>query len=177
MSVIYTNDLETGLTQNEPSCELCKPIQDSFTALTEMLAKSKLLTAFFTLIPMVFMLTILLYIEYQIQTFYFQGVIYNFQPYRPILLYPVILITSLTFISGSISLICIYYGFQQIIKLCSYVYSAIAYWLIINTLIIGFCTWEYLNHSGIGYTLLWCSIASFIWLLSSGVMSAHTTKN
>ena len=173
MSIIYTNDLETGLTHNKPSCDLCKPIQATFNGLIEMLSKSKLLTAFFTLIPMGFMFTILLYFEYQIQVFYFQGIMFNFQDFRPLLLNPVILITSLTLISGSLALISIRYGFHYIIGLCSYVYSAIAYWLIINTLIIVFCTWDYLNHSVIGYAFLWSSIASFIWLFSSAVMSAH----
>ena len=177
MSVIYTNDLETGLTKNKPSCDLCKPIQTTFNALTEMFGKSKLLTALFTLVPMVFMFTILLYFEYQIQDFYFQGIMYNFQDFRSLLLNPVILITSLTLISGSLALISIRYGFHSIIELCSYIYSAIAYWLIINTLIIVFCTWDYLNHSVIGYSFLWSSIASFIWLFSSAIMSAHRRVN
>jgi hypothetical protein len=177
MSVIYTNDLETGLTHNEPSCDVCKPVQNTFTALTEMFSKSKFLTALFTLIPMVFMFSILLYFEYEVQNFYFQGIMYNFQDFRPVLLNPVILITSLTLISGSLALISIYYGFYIIIGFCSYVYSAIAYWLIINTLIIVFCTWDYLNHSVIGYAFLWSSIASFIWLFSSAVMSSHKRVN
>jgi len=173
MSAIYTNDLESGTTHNEPSCDVCKPVQHTFTALTEMLGRSKLLTALFTLIPMVFMFTILLYFEYRVENFYFQGIIYNFQDFRPLLLNPVILITSITLISGSVALISICYEFYSIIALCSYVYSAIAYWLIINTLIIVFCTWDYFNHSAIGYAFLWSSIASFIWLFSSAVMSAH----
>jgi hypothetical protein len=177
MSIIYTNDLETGLTHNQPSCDLCKPIQATFNGLIEMLSKSKLLTAFFTLVPMVFMFTILLYFEYQIQVFYFQGIMYNFQDFRPVLLNPVILITSLTLISGSLALISIRYGFYNIVVFCSYIYCAIAYWLIINTLIIVFCTWDYLNHSVIGYAFLWSSIASFIWLFSSAVMSVHKRVN
>ena len=177
MSILYTNDLETGLTHNQPSCDLCNPIKNTFNALTEMFGKSKLLTALFTTIPMVFMFTILLYFEYGVQNFYFQGIMHNFQDFRPLLLNPVILITSLTLISGSMALISIRYRFYIVIGFCSYVYSAIAYWLIINTLIIVFCTWEYLNHSVIGYSFLWSSIASFIWLFSSAVMNAHRRVN
>ena len=177
MSTLYTNDLETGLTHNQPSCDLCNPITKTFNALTEMFGKSKLLTALFTTIPMVFMFTILLYFEYGVQNFYFQGVMYNFQDFRSLLLYPVILITSITLIAGSISLVAIYYGFHNLIGMCSFVYSAIAYWVIINTLIVAFCTWQYLDHSVIGYAFLWSSIASFIWLFSSAVMSAHRRVN
>jgi len=172
MSVIYTNDLETGLgAQNEePSCA---PVQTTFTALTNMLGKSKLLTALFTIIPMVFMFIVLLYLEYGVQNFYFQNIQYSIQEFRPVLVYPIILITSLTLIDGSISLVSIYYGFYNMIRMCSFVYSAIAYWIIINTLIVAFCTWEYLNHSVIGYIFLWSSIASCVWLFSSAVMNAH----
>ena len=175
MSVIYTNDLETGLgaTNQEPSCDVCAPVQTTFTALTNMLGKSKLLTALFTLIPMVFMFIVLLYLEYGVQNFYFQNIQYSVQDFRPVLIYPIILITTLTLIAGSISLIAIYYGFHNIIGMCSFVYSAIAYWVIINTLIVAFCTWEYLNHSVIGYAFLWSSIASCVWLFSSAVMNAH----
>lgn len=173
MSVIYTNDLETGVYHDEPHYNICKPIGNSFTALTDMLGKSKLLTALFTLIPMIFMLTILLYFEYEVQNFYFQGTIYNFQDFRSVLLYPIILITSLTIVSGSISLISIYYGFYNIIGMCSFIYSAIAYWIIINTLIIAFCTWGYLNHTVIGYAFLWSIVASSLWLFSSAVINSH----
>ena len=180
MSVIYTNDLETGLAtmaNQEPSCDMCEPIQSSFTALTNMLGKSKVITALFTIIPMVFMFIVLLYLEYGVQNFYFQGIQYDFQEFRPLLLYPVVLITGLTTVSGTVSLVSIYYGFHNIITICSYVYSAIAYWLIINTLIITFCTWDYLNHDVIGYAFLWSSIASFIWLFSSAVMNAYSKNN
>ena len=170
MSVIYTNDLETG---QESSCNICLPIQNSFTALINMLGKSKLLTALFVFIPMLFMCIILLYLEYGVQNFYFQGIQYNFQELRSVLLYPVILITSLTLLTGSISLVSVYYEIYNIIGFCSIVYTAIGYWIIINTLIIGFCTWEYLNHSVIGYAFLWSSLASFIWIFSSAVMRAH----
>ena len=66
MSVIYTNDLETGLAtmaNQQPSCDMCEPIQSSFTALTNMLGKSKLMTTLFTIIPMIFMFIVLLYLE------------------------------------------------------------------------------------------------------------------
>lgn len=170
MSVIYTNDLETG---QEASCDVCAPIQNSFTALTDIFAKSKWLTALFTLIPMVFMFIVLLYLEYGVKNFYFQGIQYSIQEFRPVLVYPVILITSLTLIAGSMSLVAIYYGFYNMIGICSFIYSAIAYWVIINTLIVAFCTWEYLNHSVIGYAFLWSSVASCVWLFSSAVMNAH----
>lgn len=180
MSVIYTNDLETGLAtmaNQEPSCDMCEPIQSSFTALTNMLGKSKLMTTLFTIIPMIFMFIVLLYLEYGVQNFYFQGILYNFQEFRSVLLYPVILISSLTLIAGSTSLVAIYYGFYNVIGMCSFVYSAIGYWVIINTLIVAFCTWEYLNHSVIGYAFLWSSVASIIWLFCSAVMNAHRRVN
>ena len=168
MSVIYTNDLETGLVHERP--EVCKPI-------TRIISKSKVLTSLLITIPMGFMFILFLYFEYGVHNFYFQGIQYDFQEFRPLLLYPVVLITGLTAIAGTISLVSIYYGFHNIIKICSYVYSAIAYWLIINTLIITFCTWDYLNHDVIGYAFLWSSIASFIWLFSSAVMDAYSKNN
>ena len=168
MSVIYTNELETGLAHQQP--EVCKPIP-------RFISKSKILTSVLITIPMVFMFILFLYFEYGVHTFYFQGIQYDFQAFRPLLLYPVVLITSLTTITGTVSLVSIYYGFHNVVTVCSYVYSAIAYWLIINTLIITFCTWDYLNHDVIGYAFLWSSIASFIWLFSSAVMDAHSKNN
>lgn len=168
MSVIYTNDLETGLAHERP--EVCKPIP-------RVISKSKVFTSLLITIPMGFMFILFLYFEYGVHNFYFQGIQYDFQEFRPLLLYPVVLITGLTTVSGTVSLVSIYYGFHNIITVCSYVYSAIAYWLIINTLIITFCTWDYLNHDVIGYAFLWSSIASFIWLFSSAVMDAYSKNN
>ena len=170
----YLNDLESGIITQEQSCDICKPIRNTFTSLTKTIAKSNVLTALFTLIPMVFMFILLIYVEYGVQNFYFQGIKYNFQEFRPVLFYPVVLITSLTLISGTITLISIYYKMYTLIAFCSYIYSAIAYWGIINTLIIVFCTWDYLDHNVIGYAFLWSSLASFIWLFSSAVMNAYT---
>lgn len=165
MSAIYTNDLETGLAHERQ--EVCKPVPT-------FISKSKNLTSLLITIPMAFMFILFLYFEYGVHNFYFQGIQYDFQAFRSLLLYPVVLITSLTTFSGTVSLVSIYYGFHNIIGICSYVYSAIGYWLIINTLIITFCSWDYLNHDVIGYAFLWSSIASFVWLFSSAVMEAYS---
>ena len=171
----YASDLESGMDTKETiqTCDACKPVRKTFNAVVKSLGRSKILTSVFVLIPMVFMLILLMYFELGIQNIYFQGHQYDFQPYKSFLSPPVILVSSLTFIAGTFSLLSIYFGFQNITGMCSFVYCAIAYWAIINTLIILFCTWNYLNSNTIGYGFLCSSIASFIWLFSSAVMDAH----
>ena len=171
MSATYFNDLESQNTTTTTSCTtlLC----NRYNALTQFLGRSKFLTTIFILVPMIFMFTLLMYIEYSIQNIYFQGVQYDFQEYRSLLLYPIIAIASITFISGSVSLVSVYTGFYNLIRFGSFIYSAIGYWIFINTVIIAFCTWEYLNHNVIGYMFLWSSIASIVWLFSSAVMDTY----
>jgi hypothetical protein len=168
----YLNDLEAQQPPQE-TCDTCKPIRSTFNALTKMLGQSKVLTTVFILIPMVFMFIFLMYFEYGIQTIYFQGYPYQFEQFRKFFSPPVTLVVSMTFIAGGLSLVSVYFGFQNIIGMCSFVYSSIAYWALINTLIIVFCTYDYLNHTTIGYGFLTSSIVSIVWLFSSAVMDAH----
>ena len=169
----YLNDLESQQPQAEQTCDACKPVRNTFNAVTKMCGQSKLLTTIFILIPMFFMCILLIYFEYGIATFYFQGYPYAFEEFRQFFSPPVTLLVSLTFIAGGLSLVSVYFGFQNVIGICSFVYSAIAYWAFINTLIIVCCTYDYLNHDTIGYGFLVSSIVSVVWLFSSAVMDAH----
>ena len=168
MSVIYTNDLETGLAHERT--EVCKPVP-------RVISKSKILTTLFITIPMITVITILLYFEYGIQTIYFRGYPYNFSEFRQFFSPPILLVSSITFITGSISLFSLYFELHYIIGICSYIYTAIAYWAIFNTLIISFCSWGYLDHSVIGYIFMWSSILSSLWLFSSAVMDAYSKNS
>ena len=162
--VIYTNDLETGLAHEQP--ELCKPVP-------RVISRSKLLTALFIAIPMIMMFILLLYFEYGIQTIYFRGYPYDFSEFRQFFTPPILLVSSITFVTGTISLTSLYFGLYYIVGVCSYIYSAIAYWLIFNTLIVSFCSWDYLRHDVIGYIFMWATIGSSLWLFSSAVMDAY----
>ena len=168
MSVIYTNDLETGLAQQKP--EVCKPVP-------RIISKSKILTSLFILIPMIIVFITLLYFEYGIQTIYFRGYPYDFDAFRQFFSPPILLVSSITFVAGTVSLISLYFGLHTIIGICSYIYTALSYWLIINTLIISFCSWDYLNHSVIGYIFMWATIASSLWLFSSAVLDAYSKNS
>ena len=172
----YLNDLEAqdpSAPQQLTSCDACKHVREAFSGFTKLFGKSKRLTAVFTLIPMIMMFIFFLYIEYGIQTVYFQGYPYEFERLRQFFNPPLTLLACMTFISGGLSIVSLYFGFQNIIGLCSFVYSSIAYWALVNTLIITFCTYDYLNHDVIGYGFLCSSIVSFVWLFSSAVMDAH----
>lgn len=165
--VVYTNDLETGLAHERP--EVCKPVPRFIT-------KSKLLSALFITIPMIIMFILLVYFQYGIKTIYFRGYAYDFSEFRQFFTPPLLLVSSITFVTGTVSLISVYFSFTSIIGLCSYIYSAIAYWLILNTIIISFCSWDYLNHDVIGYIFLWATIASSLWLFASAVMDAYSQR-
>ena len=179
----YLHDLETGLVAttttttttkpNTETCDMCKPVRNTFNALTNFFAKSKILTSIYILIPMIMMFILLMYFEYGIVSIYFQDTQYDFDEFRKFFSPPVILISSMTFVSGILSLISVYFGFQNVIGMCSFVYSSIAYWALINTLIIVLCTYDYLNHQTIGYGFLASSLVSCVWLFSSAVMDAH----
>ena len=166
----YLNDLEA---QTSNQSDGCKPIRSTFNAITTTIGKSKVLTGLFTLIPMIMMFIFFLYVEYGIETIYFQGYPYEFEQLRQFFNPPLTLLASMTFIAGALSLISLYFGFQNIIGICSFVYSSIAYWAIINTLIIVFCTYNYLNHDTIGIAFACSFSASIVWLFSSAVMDAH----
>ena len=177
----YLNDLEAGLVNTsttkpqveQETCDMCKPVRNTFNALTSFFGKSKLFTTIFILIPMIMMFILVLYFEYGIVSIYFQNTTYDFEEFRKFFSPPVVLLASMTFASGTISLISVYFGFQNVIGMCSFVYSSIAYWALINTLIIALCTYDYLNHSTIGYGFLASSLVSCVWLFSSAVMDAH----
>ena len=175
----YLNDLEAGLVNTTPTnpqqetCDACKPVRQMFNALTSFFGKSKLFTSIFIMIPMIMMFILVLYFEYGIVSIYFQNTTYDFEEFRKFFSPPVVLLASMTFASGTISLISVYFGFQNVIGMCSFVYSSIAYWAFINTLIIALCTYDYLNHRTIGYGFLASSIVSCVWLFSSAVMDAH----
>ena len=147
----YLDTFEPQNSQSEPtSCDACKPIRDAFSGFTKLFGKSKFITSMCILVPMVMMVYFYVYVEYGIQTLYFQGYPYEFDQLRTFFNPPLTLLASMTFVAGGVSLISLYCGFQNIVGVCSFVYSSIAYWALINTLIIVFCTWDYLNHQTIG---------------------------
>ena len=52
-------------------------------------------------------------------------------------------------------------------------YASIAYWAIINILIIVFCMVPYFSGAVIGLLLGWSIPTTFVWLFTSAIMDAH----
>jgi len=136
-------------------------------------AKSVILTSLIILTPMVAMFTIALFCEYSISTIIVNNTEYSIQEYRHILLSPIYVIASITWISGFIALVAIRFKVQSFIKICSYVYTAIGYWCILNIIILVFTAWSYLTSATIGHIFLWASPVALIWLFSAAVMNAY----
>jgi len=140
---------------------------------TNVVAKSAILTSLIILAPMVAMFGVTLFCEYGIETINVNNFEYDIQTYRHILLTPVYVIASITWISGFAALISMRLKLQAILKLCSFVYAAIGYWCILNIIILVFTAWAYLTVATIGHIFLWSSLVTIIWLLSASVMKAY----
>lgn len=151
------------------SVSLLNPIN----TVNHLVAKSAALTSLIILGPMVAMLAVALFCEYGIKTINVNNSDYDIQLYRNILLTPIYVIGSITWISGFLALIAMRLKLQPILKLCSYVYAGIGYWCILNIIILVFTSWSYLNTATIGHIFLWASLVSIIWLASASVMNAY----
>ena len=137
------------------------------------IAKSPLITIILILAPMVSMFAITLFCMYGISTITINEYEYTIQAYRNILLSPIYVITALTWIAGFAGLVAVYFKLKSILRLSSYIYAAIAYWAIINILILIFTAWSYMTISTIGHIFLWSSLTTVIWLYSSAVMNVY----
>jgi len=137
------------------------------------IAKSAVLTSLFIIAPMVYMFAVLLFCIYGIKTINVSNLEYDIQSYRNILLTPIYVIASITWVSGFMALVSMHLKLQWVLKMSSYVYAAISYWCILNIIIFVFTAWSYLTLATIGHIFLWSSIVSLIWLLSSSVMKVY----
>jgi len=141
-----------------------------------IVAKSAALTSLIILAPMVAMFALVLFCEYGIKTINVNNNDYDIQTFRHILLTPIYIIGSITWISGFAALIALRLKLQRILRLSSYIYAAIGYWCILNIIILVFTSWSYLNTGTIGHIFLWASLVTIIWLLSSSVMYAYADE-
>jgi len=141
-----------------------------------LVAKSAALTSLIIMGPMVAMFAVALFCEYGIKTINVNNSDYDIQLYRNILLTPIYVIGSITWISGFAALIAMRLKLQRILKLSSYVYAAIGYWCILNIIILIFTSWSYLNTATIGHIFLWASLVTIIWLASASVMYAYADE-
>jgi hypothetical protein len=154
-------------------CDTCKPFREGFAKMTAAIASSKIFTAVFTAIPILSMIVALIYFETSFNIINFNNVDYEVSRYKYVILSPVIVVSSLTIIFGVAALLAIRFEFQNVLGFSSFVYAAIAYWGMINILIIVFCMIPYFSGSLIGSILAWSSFSAAIWLFSSAVMDAH----
>jgi len=154
-------------------CDCCLPFRNGFNKMAESLASSKISTTIFTAIPMISMIVALIYFETSFNTIYFNNQPYQITAYKYIILSPVIVVSSLTFIFGALALLAIKFELQNLLGFCSFVYASIAYWAIINILIIIFCMVPYFATTVIGSILAWSIPSTFIWLFTSAIMDAH----
>jgi hypothetical protein len=143
---------------------------------TNIVKKSAALTSLIILAPMVSMFAVTLFCEYGIKTINVNNNDYEIKEYRDILLIPIYVIGSITWISGFAALIAMRLKLQRILRLSSYIYAAIGYWCILNIIILVFTSWSYLNTGTIGHIFLWASLVTIIWLLSSSVMYAYADE-
>ena len=156
------------LNSNDLSTSLLDTLTNPIKSITHLAAKSSILTALLTLAPMVAMFIITLFFQYNTTTFNVDD-----SSYRTILLSPIYVIASITWIAGFAALIAMRCKIQYVLRICSFVYAAIAYWCIINILILVFTAWSYLEIAAIGHIFVWSSLVTCIWLLSSSVMNTY----
>ena len=166
MSEYYTMEIKKG-------CDACKPFRDGFNKMAESLASSKISTTIFTILPIISMTIALIYFETSFNNIYFNNQPYQITAYKYIILSPVIVVSSLTFIFGVLALLAIKFELQNLLGFCSFVYASIAYWAIINILIIMFCMFPYFSTTVIGSILAWSIPSAFVWLFTSAIMDAH----
>ena len=152
---------------------LISPLTNPVRNMTHVVAKSGLLTCILTLTPMIAMFVLLLFCEYGISTITVNDYEYAIQAYRNILLYPIYVIASLTWIAGFAALVAMRLNLQFVLRLASFVYAAIGYWCILNILILVFTAWSYLTAATIGHIFLWTSPVALIWLFSAAVINAY----
>lgn len=152
---------------------MCKPVRNAYNQLTSAIGSSKRFTAIIVSIPMITMISGLIYAETTFDIVNFNGVSYSLQAYKNIVLSPVYTITVLTLVSGAAALFGLYWGLQNLVGSASFVYAAIAYWAIVNICIVFVPIWYYFSiHtvSSILCAIIFCALA---WLFTSAVMDAH----
>ena len=158
------------MTQTTDSCYICRT---SFNSIVQTIGKNSILTGVFVTLPMLCMITILIYVQYGLSTIYFIDQNYPINPYKYILLSPVYFIVGVTLVFGSLAIISIKLQLHNLLAICGFVYAAVAYWAIINILIVVVATWSFMSVAFIGHIFLWGSLSTSVWLFTSAIMEAH----
>jgi len=158
------------MTQTTDSCYICRT---SFNSIVQTIGKNSILTCVFVTLPMLCMITILIYVQYGLSTIYFIDQNYPINPYKYILLSPVYFIVGVTLVFGSLAIISIKLQWHNLLAICGFVYAAVAYWAIINILIVVVATWSFMSVAFIGHIFLWGSLSTSVWLFTSAIMEAH----
>lgn len=152
---------------------MCKPIRNAYNQLTTAISSSKRLTAIIVSIPMITMISGLIYAETTFDIVNFNGVSYSLQAYKNIILSPVYAITTLTLIAGTAALFGLYWGLQNLVGSAAIIYAAIAYWAIVNICIVFVPIWYYFSIHTVGSILCAIIFCAFAWLFTSDIMDAH----
>lgn len=122
---------------------------------------------------MLCMVALLIYFERFWSVVYIQNQTYYIQQWKSILLSPLYFISAITFVTWILSMVAIKCELQNLLGFCSFVYAAIAYWALINILILFFTAWVYVPISVIGLVFIWAIVPTMLWLFTSAVMDAH----
>jgi hypothetical protein len=153
--------------------DACKGCRSCFRSVTHTIAINRILTSVFSTLPMLCMVALLIYFERFWSVIYIQNQTYYIQQWKPILLSPLYFVSTITFIAWILSIVAIKCELQNLLGFCSFVYAAIAYWALINILILFFTAWVYLPIAIIGLVFVWSIIPTLLWLFTSAVMDAH----
>ena len=156
--------------------DACKGCRSCFRSMTHTIAINRILTGVFVSLPMLCVMALLIYFQQYWTYIDIRNQQYNILQYKSILLSPLYFISTVTFIAGIVALIAIRLELQNLLGFCSFVYAAIAYWALINILIIFFSAWVYLPIYLIGLIFVWSIIPTILWLFTSAVMDAHRVQ-
>ena len=159
--------------QQQQPCDMCKIFRDLFNATTSAIASSPRMTGIIVSIPMISVVIGLIYAETRFDMVNFNGVSYSLQAYKNIILSPIYTITVLTVVSGITSLVGLYFSLQNLVGVAAYVYSAIAYWAIINICIVVVPIWYYFSVHAVGTILSSIIFCALAWLFTGAVMDSY----
>ena len=152
---------------------MCKPVRNAFSAATSAIASSPRMTGIIVGSPMISVAIGLIYAETSFDMVNFNGVPYSLQAYKNIILSPVYTITVLTLVSGVAALVGLYFSLQNLVGAAAFVYSAIAYWAIVNICIVIVPIWYYFSIHAVGTILCSIIFCALAWLFTGAVMDSY----
>lgn len=185
-TIFFADPMSTGIPKEalqnvtlavHSTTDMCKGCRKFMKNIIKFFASTKIMTAIITLVPMISVISLLIFIEASLYTTIssYPEIRNNPQAYqyKTIIFTPLYILCSIVLISGAFGLLAIYCEFQNLLRTSAFLYTLVTHWLLMTIVLVVFPVAQLLPLYIIQNIFLWTLIPSILFLFTASVMSSH----